>query len=977
MTNAAAPTRSVPFGHSAYVVSDLALDASPASSTYAVDRLAALLRDIDGGATVIVAGNLFDDSVDDLAAVMHRHATFFAAIQTFTANAQHVFVVQPGSFDGALYTPDVVAHLAAFGIVVDHGTDLLLHAQSGATVVQVRAGEVVADATDSDDPAAQQRWRRSMAVYRRYRGLLWAGLLALVSVDALNTVTHLVDIFTHHHYRIHTLHGRNAADNVLLNLLVLVAIEAAIITAVSLGAGHRRGTPQLFSEPLEAVRLNGVAVMDATRAALALDVTGLIVGGARRPALAYLDSGFCAAPGAAQRTQAEYEAMLSLPSVFRAVDRFSYVEIEVASLVNVQLIGQEFRHPGATLIERLVMQSPAQPGLTESASAIGAWPRGGAFPLPVARLDNARRQRRIRRWASGLLFLDGLVNIAVTAAPPLRGRLQHVLVYLPLQAAQSAAAITALGGVALIMLARGIRRGQRRSWFFAQMVLAVTVLTHAARAGSLASSIVAAGLCGFLLVERRHFSAETDRASMTSAVMRTILVAVVAVLTSALGMEVAARHHAALALPDFPVVVMASVERLVGISVIYLPDGISDFVSPVLLAIGLALIIVLLYLLTRPVVDRRLSTMATTPERRLAEIRARDIVRRHGKGTLDYFALRDDKQFFFFRDSLVAYAVYGGVALVSPDPIGPVAERVAAFNAFRRYGESRGWTIGVMAASAEWLPLYHEAGYHSLYLGDEAIVDCQTFSLEGGKMKGLRQAYSRIGRYGYTAEFYDPATMNPRDVLDVLELVAMMRRGDDERGFSMMLGRLFDPKDKGLLMVLVRDPEGKPAAACQFVPSPAIQGYSLDLMRRDPGEHPNGLIDFALCSTIFHLRDQGATGLSLNFAAFRGVLDGERGEGTWTKIERWTLQRLSGALPIASLWTFNAKYQPRWLPRHIVYPAIESFVPVVSAILRAESMTEFPVIGKFFTNDPANRPGTVVPPEVLAAAQASRTTDGD
>jgi len=187
----------------------------------------------------------------------------------------------------------------------------------------------------------------------------------------------------------------------------------------------------------------------------------------------------------------------------------------------------------------------------------------------------------------------------------------------------------------------------------------------------------------------------------------------------------------------------------------------------------------------------------------------------------------------------------------------------------------------------------------------------------------------------------------------------------------MGLGRLFDPKDKGLLLTIVRGPDGAPAAACQFVPSTAINGFSLDIMRRDPGEHPNGLIDYALCSTIAHLKTQGANGLSLNFAAFRGVLDGERGEGTWTRVERWTLHRLSGVLPIASLWTFNAKYLPRWLPRHIVYPSVETFVPVVSAILRAESLTEIPVLGRFLSNDPTNRPGTIVPPEILAAAKAA------
>jgi lysyl-tRNA synthetase class 2 len=338
---------------------------------------------------------------------------------------------------------------------------------------------------------------------------------------------------------------------------------------------------------------------------------------------------------------------------------------------------------------------------------------------------------------------------------------------------------------------------------------------------------------------------------------------------------------------------------------------------------------------------------------------------------LDYFALRDDKQFFFFRDSLVAYAVYGGVALISPDPIGPEAERTEVFSAFRTYAESRGWTIGIMAAGESWLPIYSQAGLHNVYLGDEAIVNCQEFTLEGGRMKGLRQANTRLERHGYRVEFLDPSTIDPAKVGDLLELITMLRRGDAERGFSMQLGRLFNPKDKGLLLTIVYGPDDRPAAVCQFVPSPAINGYSLDLMRRDPGDHPNGLIDFALCQTISHLREQGGEGLSLNFAAFRSVLEESDDDGAISRVERWALKRLSGVLAIESLWTFNSKYYPSWLPRHLVYPAAESFVPVVAAVLRAESITELPVFGRLLANDPSNRPGTVVPPEVIAAAKAA------
>jgi lysyl-tRNA synthetase class 2 len=607
-----------------------------------------------------------------------------------------------------------------------------------------------------------------------------------------------------------------------------------------------------------------------------------------------------------------------------------------------------------------------QPPPPHETNTVGSWPNANPFPVNLDRLVAQRRQRSIRRWASGLLFLDGAINVAVTAAPPLRGRLHLVLTVLPLGVAQSAAALTAAAGIAMIMTARGIRRGQRRAWFFAVGALSLTVIAHLARGGTVRSSLIAAGILVLLVIERRHFQATTDRSSLRATLPRLGLIALITLSAATLGIEATSgRFH----LPDFGVIFIACAERLVGIYSINLPDGVGDFIDPTLVTVGVCLLVSLLYLLTRPVVDRRLSQKGTNAERRIAELRAREIVRRHGRGTLDYFALRDDKQFFFYRDSLVAYAVYGGVALISPDPIGPRAERTEVFSAFRAYGESRGWTIGIMAASAEWTPIYHAAGMHYIYLGDEAIVDCQTFSLEGGKMKGLRQACTRLTRHGYSVQFIDPAKIDPSQVTAILELIRMLRRGEGERGFSMMLGRLFDPKDKELLLTVVHGPDGKPAAVCQFVPSPAINGYSLDLMRRDPGEHPNGLIDYALCSTIDHLAQRGAGGLSLNFAAFRSVLDGERGDGTFTRVERWALKRLSGVLPIESLWTFNAKYHPDWLARYLVYPDAENFVPVVVAILRAESITELPVLGRFLANDPSNRPGTVVPNEVLEAAK--------
>jgi lysylphosphatidylglycerol synthetase-like protein (DUF2156 family) len=235
----------------------------------------------------------------------------------------------------------------------------------------------------------------------------------------------------------------------------------------------------------------------------------------------------------------------------------------------------------------------------------------------------------------------------------------------------------------------------------------------------------------------------------------------------------------------------------------------------------------------------------------------------------------------------------------------------------------------------------------SLYIGDEAIVDCKRFALEGHRAKGLRQAVNRVARYGYRVEFYDPAAVDPDLRLALSALLAESRQGDAERGFSMTLGRIFDPTDAGLLLAVAFGPDGRPAAMCQFVPAPGIDGYSLDLMRRSLGRHPNGLIDFVLVETIRHLQGRGLRRLALNFATMRAVLAGEAGDGMSQRIERWLLGRMSESMQIESLWRFNQKYDPDWRPRYAAFDAPEHLAAAALAVARAEGVTELPLVGRF------------------------------
>ena len=970
------PRVEVPLGSRVLVRSGLFLDRG--SSQEAQRSAAALLEDLEqwqGTGTLIVAGGFLFDEAEDVDDVLNYYPLLKDALRRFSDTpGRSIHVLRSDRHEELL-----LACVTASGV-----HEILVTAQSSPSALPHESES--ADWLDGidllNDPADQRRFARSRALYRRLGSLLWIPpLLAILTALAAN-VTVLSNSLNHIARR-----GRPFTEvseltwsqrlGAIIVIVVIVEVVAGVLAVIlsrisfdhdDTNAGPQRGTV-LIDDYMQGPGV--LATMDLARAQLQVGRAGTIVGGPRLPSLTHLDAGFVAVAGVTSPLLHEHRGRFGLPPVFLVHRQDAAVLVETGANLHVQLLATDTQVESGHGFERLVAGPSIEPTPTKEIASrlIASWPLGDAWPPPVDLARARSRANRIRRLAALSIFLTGLFDLLIAVSPPLHRRLHAVLSVLPLGVSQTAATAVAIIGVCLVMLARGILRGQRRAWLVAVVLLAASTVFHLAHAISVGGIVISLGVLALLLVERRYFTATTDRTSFAKAIPTLVTIVLVAVLASFFAIEVSHRHHGQL--PSWPLVLLAVTERLVGLSTIALPDRVDDFVYPTMFAVGIGVILATLYLITRPVVDRRLATNEHPGERRIAELRARDIVRRHGRGTLDYFALRDDKQFFFYGDSVVAYAVFGGIALVSPDPIGPVADRTQVWAAFRNYCDAHAWGVGVIGAGVEWLPIYSASTMRYLYLGDEAVVDIPRFTLQGGKMKGLRQACSRIERNGYRAEFFDPATIEPARIPALIELMGMNRRGEGERGFSMMLGRLFDPKDQGLLLCVVSDANGKPAAMCQFVPSPAINGYSLDLMRRDPGEHPNGLLDFALCSTIEHLKAQGAQGLSLNFSAFRSTLDGEKGDGITQRIERWGLRKMSSVLPIETLWKFNEKYQPNWLSRHLVYASPENFVAVAAAALRAESVTEIPVLGRFLAQDPVNRPGTVVPADVLAAAESA------
>ena len=583
----------------------------------------------------------------------------------------------------------------------------------------------------------------------------------------------------------------------------------------------------------------------------------------------------------------------------------------------------------------------AMPGPPRRPDAHGVQSSG----VPLAARSRRERTRRLGAVAVAVL---AVVSLLSALTPPLRGRLHPLLEVLPLAVPLGAQTVLVPVSVALLLLARGLRRGQRLAWALTLGMLAVSAVLHLFKGVDVEEALLSVVVGAWLATRVRSFpvvpTPAVTRRALTVLVgggLATLLVS--AVLVVVVGAE---RHPGA--------TVEAVVGHLVGLSPEPLTGphphrgGPVPWLSPALLALGVSTIAALLWTLLGPRAPRAL----TTDERRADRERARAVVAEFGGDTLDYFALRDDKDFFFAEGGVVAHSVRGGVCLVSPDPICAPADRRALLTGFLAHAERNGWSVAVVGAGTDWLPLYEATGLRPVYLGDEAVVDCRTFSLTGSRMKSLRGAVNRVAKAGVTVTFHDPATLDPAEQAALLALAGESRQGETERGYSMTLSRIFDPADTGLLLSVARDADDRPVGFIQWTPAAAVDGYSLDVMRRSLApDVPNGLTDALIVATIAHLAAQGRQGLALNFAVLREVVAGER-TGTVADLGRAALQKLSQSAQIESLWRFNAKYDPAWRSRYVVLDALDSAAAQSLAIAGAEGVTEVPVLGRLFAHRP-------------------------
>ncbi|MCH0540717.1 DUF2156 domain-containing protein [Streptomyces sp. MUM 203J] len=564
-----------------------------------------------------------------------------------------------------------------------------------------------------------------------------------------------------------------------------------------------------------------------------------------------------------------------------------------------------------------------------------------SVPSRMRRILRGPRPEKVPSLVGTACTLIGLIDVAAGVFPRFRASRFHYWVeVLPGTLGPLSAAVSISLGVVLLLLAHGLKRHKRRAWRAAVVVLPIAAAAQFYYRHSVVGVLFSLILLALLLHHRREFAALPDPRGRWRALANFVLMGAGSI---ALGMVIVSAH------PGKVIGDPSLTERLehvlLGLVGAEGPVGYSDSVSWTvgysLAGLGLLTAVTTIYLAFRP--EHPVARLTGDDEARLREL----LARHGGRDSLGHFALRRDKAVVFSPSgkAAVTYRVVSGVMLASGDPIGDVEAWPGAIERFMDEAKAHSWTPAVMGCSETGGHVWtRETGLDALELGDEAVVDVADFSLSGRAMRNVRQMVKRIERNGYETRVRRVRDLSDAE-LERIRLAADDWRGTDtERGFSMALGRVGDPADGNAVIATAHkadeatqtSPYGDLKAVLHFVPW-GRDGMSLDLMRRDRSADPgmNELLIVAALQASPHL---DVARVSLNFAMFRSALArGEKlGAGPVLRVWRGLLVFLSRWFQIESLYKFNAKFQPRWEPRFVVYRSTKELPRIGFAAMQAE-----------------------------------------
>lgn len=540
------------------------------------------------------------------------------------------------------------------------------------------------------------------------------------------------------------------------------------------------------------------------------------------------------------------------------------------------------------------------------------------------------KRQRIGLWTASILTaMVGVVNLISAVTPNSPRRTELIEQFVPFDIRVGGHFFAAISGFILLTLAANLLRRKRVAWLLTVGLLIVTIISHLIKGLDYEESLLAGVLLAQLILMRNVFTAQSDRPSITQGIRVLIGALLFTLAYGTVGFFLLDRQYTVNF--DLPEALLQT------LAMFFTADNaglepttrFGQFFADSIYFVGASTLAYALFMLLRPVLLRN-HTLEV--ERK----RAKEIVEQYGKSSLARFTLFDDKTYYFSPSgkSFIGYVAKGRGAIALGDPIGPLEERQEVIVGFQLFCEKNDWYPAFYQTLPDDLDIYKSLGYRTVQIGEEAIVDLHSFTLQGKANQNLRNALNRLTKSGHQVKFYQPPIAD--------ELLKELRSVSDE-WLKMMQGaeKKFSVGwfDYDYLheceIVVVYSPEGTISAFANVVSEYQKNEITIDLMRRRT-EIEKGTMEFLFVSMFQHFQQLKYDGFNLGLSALSGV-GGTQDSPALEKALKYLYEHLNKFYNFKGLHTFKDKFSPRWEPRYLVYPNLAALPDIVVALVRADS----------------------------------------
>ncbi len=510
-----------------------------------------------------------------------------------------------------------------------------------------------------------------------------------------------------------------------------------------------------------------------------------------------------------------------------------------------------------------------------------------------------------------MIFFLGIINILSVITPALTDRLHIIKGYLPLDVIHLSKTLTLIAGVLLLVTSAHLFKGTRRAWYFAVAFTVMSVVFNLTKALDYEEALFALATLGLLVYSRKEYILRTKRISLQrgfgwftgifTAIFIFNYLSFYFISKSHFGIDFTKEEAFYYTLHTF---LLFSDSGLVA------RTGFARDFQNLNFILGAFSWMILIFSLYRSNIHK--STDDGTEKYEDAE----NLVEEYGASSLDYFKLAQDKQFFFSEDAegFVSFRTANGFAVVLEEPVCAAEDKVTVIEEFESYCRKNSLKTCYYRIGEDGLSYFPSAGKQKLFIGQDALLDAENFSLSGKERKSIRNGVNGLEKAGYRTEIrYAPQS---DATIDQIQAVSDEWLTESDKKEIVFAEGMFDREVvRNQDLILILDPEGCCVAFLNIIPHCAPDECSYDMIRKKE-DAPNGSVDSLIIKLVEYTRSKDLKFINMGMTPMAGA---RQPDNTAEQLLQLAYERLGSFKHYQSLRNFKEKYADLWENKYLVY----------------------------------------------------------